>query len=71
VAVGSEITVTKNGDKDERIYTIVGGEESDLTSGKISVHSPFGEAVMGKKKSESFTYNAPSGPVTYKIISIK
>lgn len=71
VAVGSEVTVTKNGDKDERIYTIVGGEESDLTSGKISVHSPFGEAVMGKKKSESFTYNAPSGPVTYKIISIK
>ena len=26
---------------------------------------------MGKKKGESFTYNAPSGPITYKIISIK
>ncbi|MEK7200552.1 MAG: transcription elongation factor GreA [Patescibacteria group bacterium] len=71
VAVGSEITVVKNGDEKEKIYTIVGGEESDLSSGKISVHSPFGEAVMGKKKGESFTYNAPSGPITYKIISIK
>jgi transcription elongation factor GreA len=71
VAVGSEVTVTKNGDKDERTYTIVGGEESDLAFGKISVHSPFGEAVMGKKKGESFTYSAPSGPITYKIISIK
>jgi transcription elongation factor GreA len=71
VAIGSVITVAKNGDKDEKIYTIVGGEESDLASGKISVHSPFGEAVIGRKKSESFSYNAPSGPITYKIINIK
>ena len=71
VAVGSVITVVKNGEKDEKIYTIVGGEETDLSSGKISVHSPFGEAVIGKKKNQTFTYNAPSGPITYKIINIK
>jgi transcription elongation factor GreA len=71
VAVGSIVTVTRNGDKDEKVYTIVGGEESDLSSGKVSIHSPFGEAAMGKKKNQSFTYNAPSGPITYKIIEIK
>jgi transcription elongation factor GreA len=71
VAVGTAVTVTKNGDKDEKVYTIVGGEESDLGAGKISVHSPFGEAVIGKKKGQAFTYNAPSGPITYKIIDIK
>jgi transcription elongation factor GreA len=71
VAVGSVVTVAKSGDKSEKIYTIVGGEESDLSSGKISIHSPFGEAVVGKKKGQSFTYNAPSGPITYKIIEIK
>lgn len=71
VAIGSEVTVVKVGDKNEKVYTVVGGEESDLMTGKISVHSPFGEAIIGKKKGESFSYNAPSGPVTYKIISIK
>lgn len=71
VAVGSVVTVAKNGDKNEKVYTIVSGEESDLASGKISIHSPFGEAIMGKKKKDSFTYNAPSGPITYKIIEIK
>ncbi|MFH0804266.1 MAG: transcription elongation factor GreA [Candidatus Zambryskibacteria bacterium] len=71
VVVGSVVTVTKSGDRNERVYTIVGGEESDLSSGKISIHSPFGEAIVGKKKNDSFTYNAPSGPITYKIISIK
>jgi len=71
VAVGSVVTVEKSGDKNEKVYTVVGGEESDLASGKISMHSPFGEAIMGKKKGESFSYNAPSGPITYKIIGIK
>lgn len=71
VVVGSVITVVKDGDKKENVYTIVGGEESDLASGKISVHSPFGEAVVGKKKNQSFSYEAPSGPITYKIIDIK
>lgn len=71
VAVGSVITVVKNGEKDHKVYTIVGGEESDLASSKISANSPFGEASLGKKKGESFTYNAPSGSITYKIIDIK
>lgn len=71
VAVGSVITVIKNGNKDEQIYTLVGGEESDLMQGKISIHSPFGSAAVGKKKGESFSFNAPTGPVTYKVIEIK
>lgn len=71
IAVGSEVKVQRSGDKNEKTYFIVGGEESDLSNGKISVHSPFGEAIVGKKKGQSFTYNAPSGPISYKIIDIK
>lgn len=73
VTVGSEVRVVKSGDKnkDEKTYILVGGEESDLTTGKISTHSPFGEAIMGKKKGETFTFTTPSGPVTYKIVNIK
>lgn len=69
--VGSIIKVVKSGDKTEKVYTVVGGEESDLLAGKISIHSPFGHAVVGKKKGESFTFEAPSGPITYKIIGIE
>lgn len=71
VAVGSKITVVKQGDKSEKIYTLVGGEESDLLNGKISIYSPFGQAVTGKKKGETFTFEAPSGAITYKIIGIE
>lgn len=71
VAVGSVVTVRKEGDKEEKVYTLVGAEESDILSGKISVSSPFGQAVMGTKKGGSFTFKAPSGPTTYKVVEIK
>jgi transcription elongation factor GreA len=71
VTVGSVVTVVRDGKKDEIVYTIVGGEESDLTSGKISVRSPFGISIVGKKKGDHFSYEAPVGKIKYKIISIK
>lgn len=71
VNVGSTITVVKTGEKQEKSYTIMGKEESDILKGNISVGSPFGQAALGKKKGESFTFNAPAGPITYKIIEIK
>jgi len=69
VNVGSEITVEKNGKKIQ--YIIVGTEEADALSGKISIRSPFGQAVIGKKKGDSFSFEAPSGSVTYKVTEIK
>ena len=71
VAIGSTIVVVKSGEKDEKTYNMVGDEESDLASGKISIHSPFGQAVIGKKKGESFSFNAPAGATTYKVIAIQ
>jgi transcription elongation factor GreA len=71
VAVGSSAVVKRDGSSDEQLYTIVGGEESDLLEGKISMHSPFGVAVMGKKKGDKFSFNTPNGPVAYTVIDIK
>lgn len=71
VAIGSVVTVTREGEKNEHTYTIVGGEESDFLEGKISIRSPFGEAIVGKKKGDTFSFNAPNGPVAYKIIEIQ
>lgn len=74
VSVGSEVTVVKEGDKEQKTYTytLTGAEESDLSSGKISVRSPFGAAALGKKKGDSFSYSTPSGStITYRIIGIQ
>lgn len=71
VTVGSVVTLAREGSKDKRIYTIVGSEETDAASGKISNKSPLGEAVYGKVKGDSFSFKTPSGLMTYKIVSIE
>ncbi len=70
VEAGSEVTIEKT-DGSRKVYMIVGSEEADAASGKISMRSPLGVAVFGKKKGESFTFQSPAGPVTYKVVNIK
>lgn len=67
---GSEVTIKKKGEKEEHTYTIVGSEEADMRQRKISHLSPMGEALMGKKKGESFVFKTPSGSQEYTIVSI-
>lgn len=71
VSVGSQITVEKATDKARRAFTIVGSEEADAAAGKISIRSPFGVGAMGKAKGDSFSFETPSGTMSYKIIDIK
>jgi len=69
VSVGSAVTVEKDGKKFD--YSIVGSEEADVSTNKISMKSPFGQSILGKKKGDNFTFTAPSGNLTYKILEIK
>lgn len=71
VAVGSVITVERDVDKTKKSYTIVGSEEANAALGKISMRSPLGQSAMGKKKGDSFSFETPSGKMTYKIVDIK
>lgn len=70
-SVGSTVTVEKASSNERKIFHIVGSEESDIGSGKISIHSPMGEALAGKKKGESIKVKTPKGLVDYKIIDVK
>ncbi len=71
VSVGSTVTVKREKEKESRIFTIVGSEEADSSVGKISVKSPLGSAILGKKKGELFSFTTPSGMMEYKIVDIK
>ena len=70
IEVGSKVTVLKEGDKEEKTFTLVGSEEADMKEGKISNRSPFGEALFGKKKNESVSFTTPRGNVNYKILKV-
>jgi transcription elongation factor GreA len=69
VNIGSVIDLKKEG-KEHVKYTIVGSEEADMVNHKLSIASPLGIALKGKKKGETVELKTPKGKVSYKIIDI-
>lgn len=70
VGVGSTVKVEKEADQKTSTYYVVGGEEADASQNKISIHSPLGEAMLGKKKGDRFEAKTPKGTVVYRVVSI-
>jgi transcription elongation factor GreA len=70
VGFGSQVTIKKKAEKEAHTYTIVGSEEADMRARKLSHLSPLGEALMGKKKGETFGFKTPSGTQEYTIVDI-
>lgn len=69
VSVGSTVRVRSDGR--EETYTIVGFEESDPLSGKISNESPLGRAFLGRKAGDAFEVRTPGGITEYSILEIR
>ena len=58
--------------KSEKVeYTLVSPEESNYEEGKISVTSPIGKSLLGKKVNDEVTVKVPAGTLKYKILDIK
>ena len=51
-------------------YTLVAQSEADLKTGKISVNSPIGQGLLGKKVGEMAEITVPSGTIQLEITNI-
>jgi len=51
-------------------YQLVGPEESDVDRGKISISSPLGKAILGKKPGDEILLLAPGGKRSYELVEI-
>lgn len=69
VHLGSHIVV-RDESGDEQNWTIVGSAEANSRSGKISIESLVGSALLGKKMGESVAVQAPAGEMTYTIVQV-
>src|SRR3989338_6596227 len=70
VTMGSTVTIRKDGDDATKKCKIVGSEEADMSSGRISNECPLGVAILGKKIGENFLVDTPKGKVSYMVVSI-
>jgi transcription elongation factor GreA len=71
VLVLSKVTIKNLGNQMQLKYTLVAESEADLKSGKISVNSPIGKGLLGKKVGEIAEVVVPNGTIKFEIISIE
>ena len=55
---------------EERCYQLVGPDEFDVSLGRISVDSPVGKALLGKKVDDEITIKRPAGDLTVTITAV-
>ena len=67
VIFGATVTVINLDTDEAHVYQIVGDDEADVKSGKISYQSPIARALIGKHEGDEVAVQTPSGTVEYEI----
>lgn len=70
VGFGSTVTLENPDNGGKVTYQIVGPDESDIPSGKISIASPLGKALIGKEVDDEVIVRTPGGIKKYIILGI-
>ncbi|MBI2916252.1 MAG: transcription elongation factor GreA [Elusimicrobia bacterium] len=71
VRIGAKVTLKELSSDSEFRYMFVGQEESDPSNGKLSVHSPLGEGLLGHKTGEKVSVSLPAGKKEFLILKIE
>jgi len=71
VYVLSTVTIFNRKSKKEMKYTLVSKDEADFNKGKISVDSPIGKALMGRKVGDVVNVKVPAGNLELEIRTIE
>lgn len=70
VLIHSTVVIKNQVNGMQMTYKLVAQSEADLASGKISVDSPIGKGLLGKKVGEMAEIQVPNGVVNFEIIEI-
>lgn len=71
VVFGSRVLLENQETGQDVEYQLVGPDESDVGRGRISILSPLGKAIIGKKPGDELTIDVPGGRRGYELIEIK
>ncbi|MBW2432138.1 MAG: transcription elongation factor GreA [Deltaproteobacteria bacterium] len=67
---GSKVVLENIETGEDVRYQLVGPDESDIENGRISVSSPLGRAIIGRKPGDELSLNVPGGRRTYELVEI-
>lgn len=70
VKFGATVKLFDEDTEEEKIYQLVGEPEADVRSGRVSVASPIGRALIGKTIGDTVEVNTPGGGKSYEIVDV-
>ncbi len=70
VSIHSKVKIKNLANKMEMVYAIVAEQEADLKAGKISVKSPIGSGLLGKKIGDVAEIQVPAGKIKFEVLEI-
>ena len=68
---GATVSVIEQESQDKRQYTLVGQDEADMKFNRISIQSPVGRALIGKRVGDFIEVQTPVKTVEYEVVEIK
>ena len=71
IRIGAKVSMTAVESGDEFVYTLVGSDEADPSEGRLSVHSPLAQGILGHKVGEKVKVALPAGEKVFKIVKVK
>jgi transcription elongation factor GreA len=71
ITFGATVTLNDVDNDTEVVYHIVGEDESDASSGKISISAPIARAMLGKRKGDEVIVKLPKGDREYEVIRVE
>ncbi len=70
VKFGATVTLVDEDTEEKKVFQIVGENEADVKSGKVSITSPTARALIGKKTGDSVEVNTPGGGKSYELLNV-
>jgi transcription elongation factor GreA len=71
VVFGATVVLIEQEAQQKKEYTLVGQDEADLKLARISVQSPVGRALIGKKVGDLVEVTTPTKVVEYEVVEIR
>lgn len=71
IKFGATVMLVDEDTEEEKTYQIVGDQEADVKSGRISISSPIARALIGKAVGDSIEVNAPGGARGYEVVEVR
>jgi transcription elongation factor GreA len=71
IKFGATVKLIDDDTEEEKVYQIVGEPEADVHSGKVSVTSPIGRALIGKAIGDTVEVTTPGGGKSYEVVNVE